>query len=222
MEKKEKMEQGTPDRGFACGGMNRGMIINVVLFLGLVVLYGLYFMGNPVAGERDAEEIPEVERKIDEATHAIAYVNNEILMEQYDMAIQMREDFENEQRELEADLERRQRTFQNDVERFQQQVQAGTVDMEEAQMMEQELMQRQQDLMQLNETYMDRLARKEMELNEELLEKISDFLERYNQDKEYDFILGYSRGGGILFADQAYDVTADVLQQLNDEYAQTQ
>lgn len=222
MEKKDKMEQGAPDRGSACGGMNRGMIINVVLFLGLVVLYGLYFIGNPVGGERDAEEIPEVERKIDEATHAIAYVNNEILMEQYDMAIQMREDFENEQRELEADLERRQRTFQNDVERFQQQVQAGTVGMEEAQMMEQELMQRQQDLMQLNETYMDRLARKEMELNEELLEKISDFLERYNQDKAYDFILGYSRGGGILFADQAYDVTAEVLQQLNDEYAQTQ
>lgn len=222
MEKKEEMEQGTPDRGPSCGGMNKGMIINVVLFLGLVVLYGLHFMGSPVGEEPDAEDIPGVERKIDEATHAIAYVNNEVLMEQYNMAIEMREDFAAEQRELESDLERRQRTFQNDVERFQQQVQAGTVAMEEAQMMEQELMQRQQDLMQLNETYMDRLARKEAALNEELLERISDFLERYNQDKEYDFILGYSRGGGILFADQAYDVTAEVLQQLNDEYAQTQ
>ena len=221
MEKKEKTEQGAPGRDPASGGMNKGMIINVVLFLGLVVLYGLHFMGSPAGEERDAVEIPAVERKIDDATHAIAYVNNEILMEQYHMAIDMREEFEAEQRQLETDLERRQRTFQNDVERFQQQIQAGTVGMEEAQLMEQELMQRQQDLMQLNETYMDRLARKERELNEELLEKISDFLERYNQDKGYDFILGYARGGGILFADQAYDVTTEVLEQLNDEYEQT-
>ena len=198
------------------------MVINVVLFLGLVVLYGLHFMESPVGEERDAVEMPGVERKIDEATHVIAYVNNEILMEQYLRAVEMRDEFEAEQRQLETDLERRQRTFQNDVERFQQQIQAGTIDMEEAQLMEQELMQRQQDLMQLNETYMDRLARKERELNEELLERISDFLERYNRDKGYDFILGYSRGGGILFADQAYDVTAEVLDQLNYEYEQTQ
>ncbi len=216
------MEQATPDREPASGGMNKGMVINVVLFLGLVVLYGLHFMGSPVGEEQDAGEIPVVERKIDEATHAIAYVNNEILMEQYTMAIDMRADFETEQRQLETDLERRQRTFQNDVERFQQQIQAGTIDMEEAQLMEQELMQRQQDLMQLNETYMDRLARKERELNEELLDRISDFLERYNRDQGYDFILGYSRGGGILFADQAYDVTAEVLDQLNYEYEQNQ
>ena len=222
MEKKVKKEQGVPDRGVASGGMNKGMIINVVLFLGLVVLYGLHFMGTPVGEERDAAEMPAVERKIDDATHAIAYVNNEILMEQYNLAIDMREEFEAEQRQLESDLERRQRNFQNDVERFQQQIQAGTVGMEEAQLMEQELMQRQQDLMQLNETYMDRLARKERELNEELLDKISDFLERYNRDKGYDFILGYARGGGILFADQAYDLTGEVLDQLNYEYAQTQ
>ncbi len=222
MEKKENMNQGSPGRDTASAGLNKGMIINVVLFLGLVVLYGLHFMGSPVGEEPDAAEMPAVERKIDDATHAIAYVNNEILMEQYKLAIDMREEFESEQRQLESDLERRQRTFQNDVERFQQQIQAGSVGMEEAQLMEQELMQRQQDLMQLNETYMDRLSRKERELNDELLDKISDFLERYNQDKGYDFILGYARGGGILFADQAYDLTMEVLDQLNYEYEQTQ
>lgn len=222
MTKKENREQGAPGQAGASGGMGKGMIINVVLFLGLVVLYGLHFMGSPAAEDVAAGEMPAVERKIEEASHAIAYVNNELLMEQYLMAIDMREEFESEQRQLESDLERRQRTFQADVERFQQQIQAGTIGMEEAQLMEQELMQRQQDLIQLNETYRDRLARKERELNEELLNKISDFLERYNRGKGYDFILGYARGGGILFADQAYDVTAEVLEQLNEEYAQNQ
>ncbi len=221
-------EKKTPGQGFVPhvpvkpGGFNKGMIINIVLFLGLIALYAIYFFGQPDedAAPDDSRQMARMEQKIDDAFNAIAYVDNEVLMDDYMLAITMRAEFEAEQRRLENDLERRQRNFQSDVERFQRDIQYGNITMEEAQVQEQDLMQRQQDLMQLNETYRDRLSRKEFEMNNELLEIISDFLDRYNQDKGYDFILGYARGGGILYAREKHDITREVLQRLNEEYEQ--
>lgn len=199
---------------------NKSIIINIVLFVGLIALYAVNFWGS--APDTDATVAPEpastVERQIAEATHALAYVDNDILMENYMMAIAMNAEFEAEQRRFENDLDRRQRNFQIEVERFQRDVQRGHVSMEEAQVLEQELMMQQQDLIQLNETYRERLARKEFEMNSELLDNIRDFLDRYNEAYGYDFILGYARGGGILHANKAYDITAEVLEQLNKEY----
>ncbi len=213
----ESQKQGLvqPSEGNTRGGIAKGMIINIILFLGLIALYAIHFTSTA-----DDEEVAigAVERKIDDAFNAIAFVDNGLLMEDYMFAIELRSDFEAEQRRLENDLDRRQRNFQMAVERFQRDIQAGTIGMEEAQLKEQELMQQQQDLMQLNETYRDRLARKELEMNTELLDKISDFLERYNEEKGYDFILGYAQGGGILYARETHDITREVLRLLNAEY----
>lgn len=201
-------------------GFNKGMIINLVLFIGLIALYAIHFFGQPDEKALDDEKRQEalVERKIDDAVNTIAYVDSDLLMDDYMLAIKLQADFEAEQRRLENDLERRQRNFQMEVERFQQAIQEGLISIEQAQVQEQELMQKQQDLMQLNETYRDRLSRKEFEMNNELLDQISDFLARYNLDKGYDFILGYAKGGGILYAREAHDITREVLEQLNKEY----
>ncbi len=195
------------------------MIINLVLFAGLIVLYFLYFAGRDRVDEPAAKAHQEViAEKVSDATAAIAYVNSERLMDDYKLAVKMREEFESEQDRLERELSRRQRTFQTEVEQFQREISAGTLPMDQAQMKEQELMQMQQELFQLGDTYRDRLNRKEMEMNQELLEKISDFLERYNQRAGFDFILGFSRGGGILYASEKHDITDEVLQRLNEEY----
>ncbi len=193
--------------------------LNIVLILGLVVLYVLHFSDGRVALKTDSGDIARLERSLDQAGNRIAYVNNTRLMEEFVLAIEMREEFEVEQERLESDLTRRQRTFQSDVERFQRRIEAGSIPMEEAQIREQELLQQQQDLIQMNDTYRDRLARMEFEKNEELYEIISDFLERFNQEKGYDFILGFVRGGGILYADPIHDVTPEVIRLLNEEFS---
>ncbi len=204
------------------GKIRKSVIVNILLFLGLVALYGLHFWGyynaDDALVERDAQ--PRIDRKIDEALNNIAYVDNDHLLDNYILAIKMSAEFEAEQRRLENDLDRRQRNFQIEVERFQRDIQRGHVTMEEAQVLEQELMMQQQDLIQLGETYRERLARREFEMNSELLGNIREFLDRYNEEKGYDFILGYARGGGILYANKKHDITAEVLHLINEEYDQ--
>lgn len=200
--------------------INYTTIINMVLFAGLVILYGLYFMKlNDVVDEVPQDQITGLNEKIESSTSNIAYVHSENLMENYLLAAKMRDEFEAEQKRLENDLSRRQRDFQAEVEKFQNEVTAGRLGMERAQQKEQELMQAQQELMQLNETYSTRLNRKEIEMNDELFETISSFLQEYNAEKGYDFILSYSRGGNLLFANQENDITEEIIELINAEFS---
>jgi len=193
--------------------------INILLFCGMVTLYALHFAGVGFAGRKPTNqqqagtEIPGID-----ASARIAYIDSELLMENYELAKKLRADFEAERTRMENDLSRRQRNFQAEVEQFQRDVQSGRANLELAQAKEQELMQKQQELIQLNETFTNRLMQKEVEMNRELHNKLSEFLKRYNVEHGFDYILGFSPGGGILYANTQLEITDDVLIKLNAEY----
>jgi len=197
-------------------------IINVVLFVGLLVLYVLHFYptgkSDQTMNEVEAEEFAELQERIADGAFNIAFVQSDSLMANYKLAQRLRSDFEAEQRRLEGDLQRKQRSFQEDVESFQRQVQLNILSGQNAQNKEQELMLRQQELIQLNDTYTNRLMLREMDINKELYKRITDLLENLNKEMNYDYILGFSQGGGILHAHKKHDITALVLRLLNQEY----
>lgn len=195
------------------------LVLNIIFLCSIIILFALYFLGNKqIKQTEQGEEISQLAEKISDGKASIAYINSVQLMEEYELAKKLRQDFEAEQTRLDNDLSRRQRNFQTEVEKFQRDVQAGTISIERAQALERELMAKQQELVQLNEQYTNRLMQKEIDMNNELLEKISEFLGRYNQAYGFDYILGYTRGGGILYASQQHDITADVLLKLNAEF----
>lgn len=201
-------------------------IINVALLVGLLVLYAIQFFPlQPQASEENSPgteaEISAMAEALEEGAFHIAYVNSDTLMNRYKLAVSMRNDFEAEQRRLENNLQTRQQTFQDEVESFQRQAQLGLITREQAQTKEQELMLQQQELVQLNDTYANRLMVKEAEMNQELYLKITDILERFNQEMGYDYILGFTPGGGILYAKEQHDITEEILSMLNSEYDAT-
>jgi outer membrane protein len=216
-------ETPVPEKEVVSKKVSYTTVINLVLFCGLIVLYALYFAGiRGNAAKTQEEQISTLAEKVKEGTANIAFISSDRLMENYELAKKMREEFDQEQTRLENDLARRQRGFQSEVEKFQRDIQAGSISMDRAQAKEQELMQQQQELYQLNESFSNRLMQKEVEMNSELLEKITEFLTRYNEAHGYDYILGFSRGGGILYASQQHDITNDVLEKLNAEYLSNQ
>lgn len=202
--------------------ISNGTIINVVLFVGLIVLYVLNIFplkdSETTAGNEIEQEMDEMASLMEQGAFNIAFVNSDTLMANYKLALDKREEFEQEQRRLENDLQRRQRSFQTEVETFQQQIQTGNISLEDAQAREQQLMQRQQELMQLNEDYSSRLMTKELEINIDLYQRITELLSRFNEEMGYDYILGFSPGGDILYAKEKHDITQKVLNKLNEEY----
>jgi outer membrane protein len=68
-----------------------------------------------------------------------------------------------------------------------------------------------------------------MELQEEnvvsqnkVIDYIMDYLEEYNSDGKYRYILSFSFGGGILYASDSHDITAEVLRGINEKYESEQ
>ena len=56
----------------------------------------------------------------------------------------------------------------------------------------------------------------------ELYDRIAEYIKKYNKQNKYEFVLGYTKGGGILFADQSNDATKQILDGLNKEYKEKQ
>jgi outer membrane protein len=57
-----------------------------------------------------------------------------------------------------------------------------------------------------------------MDMNVALIDSVMNFLKRYNDKYKFDYILGFTKGGNILFANDTLDVTQDVIKELNSAY----
>jgi len=191
-------------------------IVNVVMLLMLLVLYVLFFTSKSGDKSQLQPEGQQTEKSVE--TLKIAYINAEVFNENFKLAKKFQEDYEAEQKRLEAEISRRQRNFQNDVEKFQRDAQTGAVTATQLQAKEQELMNRQQELVQLSETYTNRLMKREMDMRGELMSVFKDFFDRYNLTRDYDFILRYTPVLGMYYVNDKYDITQEVLEMMNAEY----
>ncbi len=184
--------------------------INFITLIAVVILFVLHFTNSSQTA------MIETSSKDSTATEGvrIVHVNSDEIVEQYYLTDILKNDFEKEKKSLENEFVRRQRTFQKDVETFQTNVQQGKISNENAMKRERELMLTQQELYELNESFTERLMMLEMEMQKQITDSLTTFLARYNQKKNYDYILGYARGGGILFANPGVDITQDVIEEL--------
>lgn len=190
-------------------------IANLVLFVGLIVLYVLHFNAKSESQPKEAGQALTAEQN---AGPRIAFIDSDTLMVQYEMVSEMVKSFEASTRVKEATMRKRQTEFEQKVNDFQQRVQSGSISMEIAQITEQQLMTEQQELMNLRDELSDQLAQEEFNMNVQLLDNVSIFLEEYNRTKEYDLIFNFKKGTNLFIANQVYDITPEVIELLNQEY----
>lgn len=105
-------------------------------------------------------------------------------------------------------LERRVATFQDNVQK-------GLMTRSEAQKEQEALQVEQGRFLQLQEQHRQRLMEEEQVRTRKVTAAITEFIQKYNKEHGYDFILS----GPMLYGAPALNVTNDVLLGLNEEYA---
>lgn len=150
----------------------------------------------------------------------VVYVQVDSLLSKYEYFKEVRKDLENKRYQLDYELNKRGKSLESEVAFFQQK--APTMTMEQGRTVEEQLMKKQQDLVQYRDREATKLAQEEMDKNEELYTQIYEYIDQYNAENQYEFVLGYSRGGGILYANKGLDVTEKLLAGLNDQYKEKQ
>ena len=155
------------------------------------------------------------------ATHmggcTIAYVNIDSLEANYEYLKSERLKFQQRQDGMKAELERSAQQMRNDYAAAQRKMQAGTMTQAEAQATEKHLMQMQESLKTREDALSVQLMKEQEAFNTKLQDQLDKVLAEYNKDKKYDYILSYAKGGSIMFANKALDITTDVLRAMNED-----
>lgn len=198
---------------------NLSVIINVVLGIAVAILYVLHFTAS---GSGPASEPERVERGEQMSPpEGIVYVDFDTLLNNYDMFFDLQKQFLEKQQKLENDLNSSSRTYERQVADFQDKVQKGLVTRSQAQQMEMELMQVQQELIQQRDQFQRELMEEEQVMNRQLQHSIYEFLDEYNRDHNYNFILSHTFGGPFLYTDKSLDITRGVIEGINRKYSES-
>ncbi len=198
---------------------NISLVLNLVLTVAVAVLYYLHFqLKNTCLAEREKVEELHVEAPEGHIVPTIYYINTDSLWKNYEYVKNEIEILQKEKAKAEGQIEAKARQLENDVMDYQQKVQSGMISMDDARKKEAELMERQQKLYDLREQLAADLLAKEQDKNEMLQKAITEYIKKFNTGKNFSYVLGYSQGGGILFANDSLDITKEVLEGLNSEY----
>lgn len=191
--------------------MKNGLLIwNAVLTLAVAYLGFQHFKhhsGSSAEGVTDAAKGKK-----------IVYVQADTLLKNYEYYKDFQKEFESKGFQLENDIANKARNFQNKVAFFQQRAQQGGLTQDQAQSAQAQLGKEEQDIAKYRDEQLRKLDEERLKKTEEFYNNIFDYIKRYNKDNGYEFVLGYSKGGGILFADQSLDVTPKIIAGLNKEY----
>ncbi|NOY96401.1 MAG: OmpH family outer membrane protein [Chlorobi bacterium] len=188
------------------------LVVSIVLFIAVVVLYILYFTGikseAPVAdGQSTAEE---------QHSLRIAYVKTDSLILNYDLAQDLHDEFTKKQEAYTKEYAAKRSAFEKEAAAFQEKVKRGGFLTEQRAIQERDrLMGKEQEIVKLDKELSSKLSDIQAENNKKLLDNVINYLKKYNETHNYDYILNASN---ILIGDESYNITALVLNALNEEY----
>ncbi len=145
-----------------------------------------------------------------------AYIDTSELIEKYEKFKDEDDKFKVKSEELGRPLEAKVRSFQAEAQNFQRNAQAKGPQW--AQQKGAELQQREQQLGIEQNALLQQLQQEGAVLKDTLISEVKKFIKDYGKKKGYDYIYGTGDAATVLYAKDNYDITKDVLKELNDTY----
>lgn len=149
----------------------------------------------------------------------IAFIDVDSILVNYKLSIELNDAIMKKYANMQSKLERDAKVLQKDIETFQDKVQKGIfVTAQRAEEEQQRLVMRQQEFERLQNEYSNQLAVEQQNMNAQLFEKISAYINKYNTPERYKFILTRTIGGSMWYANESFNITNDIIKGLNEEY----
>lgn len=188
------------------------LVSNIVIIVALVVMG---FMHPWTSCEESADGTVAKQGKL-----AVAYVNIDSLLMNYQQALDLNEELMSQQEEARTDLNGKARLLESEMVNFQRKVENnGFLSRERAESEQRRLLLEQQKLEETQQRMANELGLKQQDVNDQVMTAITDFIAEYNKEANYEIILTQNGGiGTVLFARSTYNITADVLEQMNKQY----
>ncbi len=149
----------------------------------------------------------------------IAYVSYDSLLANYSFAKEIQMDMLRKEMSINNTIEEERKVLQKEAAEFERKVQNNLfLSQETAQAEYDKIMKKDQELLQRGQAMIANLEQESNELYAEMTECVNRYIKEYNDEHGYDFILT-KIGGNMLYANEAYDITADIVEGLNAKYS---
>ena len=191
---------------------NLSIGLNVLLLIAVIVLYILHFSGNSKSTSNQGGTVTM------NADARIVYINMDTLLNNYTQSRELNEAFLKKLEANRTELNIKVKNFDREAAEFRNKVENGGMTRERAEQAQMDLMIKQQNLQKLQQEMTENAQREQMEINRKLYDAITNFLTEYNKAKGFQLILSTTLGGNVLFAQEGFDITNDVVNQLNEQY----
>lgn len=191
------------------------LIINVILFLALAYLYYYVFSHKNIPNTISKNTTTPPAATTTNRPH-IAYVELDSLNEKIVYIRQKRKELESEQRAIENEWQNAYRGLENQKNNFLKKGQAIT--QQEAEQFQGHLIQQQQQIDGKKQSLNQKLSEKSYKFMEDIQSKLKAFLNEYNKEKNYMYILTTGTGlDYMVYKDSSLNITNDVVKGMNEK-----
>ena len=195
-----------------------------------LVLSGLLMMGAASivsscnnGGEASAsKETPAKKESAGATNYKIAYVLIDTLTSQYQKCRDLEDEFTKKRANAESTINAKGKNFTEQMQEFNRKYQQNQFTQQQFEAEQARLAKLQQDLQDLQARLSNSLQEEYQKEFQALTDTIQNFTKSYAKEKGYDFILCKSSGiDNVLYANEAYDVTDEVVKALNKRYSKS-
>lgn len=191
---------------------NLSLILNAILLVAVGALYYLHFAGSKSSTSSGSSTLPKDLK--------IAYIQSDSVLQNFDFFKINRDKLEAKGKKLDQDLQTRAQALQNEIAQYQRN--ANTLTMGQAQAVEQDLAKKRQNLEMYQQSLSQEMLGEQERINEEIYKRVTDFLKTYGEQNGLQVVLKYNAQSDLLFANNAMDISKEVVKGLNESFKQEQ
>lgn len=141
---------------------------------------------------------------------ALAYVDSERLVSEYKGIAAARQEFDIKTSALKANLDTLKIELEGEIEKYQ--IEKSSLSKNEVLRMEELLQTKQQIYLNYQAMVKEKMTEANTQLTQRVMTELNDFMKVYGREKGFKIIMS----SNVIYADNALDITEEVLKGLND------
>lgn len=150
----------------------------------------------------------------------IAYVEMDSLLMGYNFWNDITEIMMKKQEEMTATINQKARDLEKEFVEFQRKIENNAfLSRERAEQEQARLMKKRNDIEELQNKLAQELSTEAQKNDLEIRDAIDSYVKEYNKTKGFTFIISNTGNNSLLYADNAYNITKDIVDGLNARYS---
>ncbi len=206
-------------------------IINIVLGIGLIVMYVLHFTSKSNTTKPSDESTIAEGEKVEGAYKPnfavalngaaklpIAYIDMEKLSDGYKYFKNENQKFAGKEQEIISRYAPQEQALQAQLEKNAMLFQSGKKSEAAARLEEEQLAQKAQQIQMQKQQEVEAFYKAQENVLKDAKEKITAYLKKYSKEFKYSYVLGVGEGSSVLYSNDSLNITDEVIKGLNSEY----